>query len=393
MIETKYRNPTADSDWEDLAHLWQVRPGTTYLNHGSFGPPHQLVRDARQKFIDELDGQPMDFYLRQFEPLLETARSRLASFLGSCSTNMVFVDNATFGMNVIADNLNLAADDEVLLNNHEYGAVHRIWNRAVQRVGAKCVTATLPLLFESKGEVIDCLLAKCSERTKLVVISHVTSSTALIMPVQEICEVMKKRGIAVCVDGPHAPAQIDVRLDELNCDFYTASCHKWLNASLGTGFLYVNPRWQGNIQPQIKSWGRLSPAVPEHWTEEFTWSGTRDPSGYLSIPSAIDFLDTIGFDAFRERTRFLATYGEQKLSELFGNKPLADRDQGWYGSMAHVRLPGKDYSQLQNQLWQRFQIEVPIFKFENVDYLRLSCHLYNSTRQIDFLIDALHELI
>lgn len=393
MIETKQRNPSLDADWDDLAKLWPIRPGTTYLNHGSFGPPHQMIREARRGFIDQLDAQPMDFYLRQFEPLLDSARERLAQFLGRQARNLVFVENATFGMNVVAGSFPLSTGDEILLNNHEYGAVFKIWNRAAKRVGGQCVTATLPETFSSQGEIIDSLLAKCSDRTKLLVLSHVTSATALIMPVHEICAAMKKRGIAVCIDGPHAPAQLDFQIDDLGCDFYTASCHKWLNASLGSGFLYVDPRWEKNLQPQLKSWGRLLPAVPEHWTEEFTWSGTRDPSNYLSIPAAIDFLETIGLDQFRERTRFLASYGEQKLAEMFGNQPLAERERGWYGSMAHVRLPNKDYSQLQQQLWDRFQIEIPVFEFEDVNYLRLSCHLYNSTRQIDLLTDALAELL
>lgn len=387
------RNPQRDSDWSDLAPLWPIRPGTTYLNHGSFGPPPQPVREARRGFIDALDTQPMDFYLRQFEPRLDHARKILAEFVGTDRDNLVFVENATAGMNVVADSFPLGTGDEILLNNHEYGAIHRIWNRAAERTGSQCVTAIFPDRLESPGQIIDRLLAACSERTRLVVISHITSATALILPVQEVCEAMRERGIAVCIDGPHAPAQIELNIDSLNCDFYTASCHKWLNASLGSGFLYVNPKWHQRLQPQLQSWGRLLPAVPEHWSEEFIWSGTRDPSNYLSIPAAIEFLNSIGLEAFRERTRYLAAYGEAKLCELFGAQTWADRNQGWYGSMCHVRLPEGNHSNLQQELWDQFQIEVPVYPFENVDYLRLSCHLYNSTRQIDYLVESLSKLI
>lgn len=387
------RDPSLDSDWEDLATLWPIRSGTTYLNHGSFGPPPEPVRASRRKYIDALDTQPMDYYLRQFEPLLDEARRRLADFLGTSSENLVFAENATFGMNVVADSFPLKTDDEVLLNNHEYGAVHRIWNRATERVGAKCVNVTFPTSLNTPGQIIDSLLGSCTDKTRLVVISHITSATALIMPVHEICEVMKNRGIAVCVDGPHALAQVEVDIDSLGCDFYTASCHKWLNASLGSGFLYGHPKWHSHLQPQLQSWGRLLPAIPEHWTEEFTWSGTRDPSNYLSVPAAIDFLQSIGFEAFRQRSRFLAGYGEAKLCELFQAETMGDRNLGWYGSMCHVKLPDGDHSQLQQQLWDRFQIEIPVYPFEGVDYLRLSCHLYNSTRQIDQLVDALRQLL
>ena len=391
---TKIRDPASDSDWSDLAELWPIRPGSVYLNHGSFGPPPEPVRESRQRFIDELDSQPMDFYLRQYEPLLENARKRLATFLGTEYENLVFVENATFGMNVVADSFPLSEGDEVVLSNHEYGAVNRIWDRVAERTGANCVHAMLPTKIESKDQIVDNLLSHCNQRTKLLIISHITSATALILPVQEICEALRTRGIAVCIDGPHAPAQVELDLESLNCDFYTASCHKWLNASLGSGFLYVHPKWHSHLQPQLKSWGRLLPAIPNHWTEEFTWSGTRDPSAYLSIPAAIDFLESIGLDAFRARTRHLAAYGESKLTELFQSETWADRKQGWYGSMAHIRLPEeKDHSSFQETLWKRFQIEVPIFEFEGADYLRLSCHLYNSKGQIDYLVDSLRQLV
>lgn len=391
------RDPSCDSDWADLRANWEIRSDTVYLNHGSFGPPPKPVRKLRQSMIDALDEQPMDFYLRQFEPLLEQSKKRLAAFLGTAADNLVFAENATYGMNVVADSFSLQAGDEILLNNHEYGAVHRIWERVAERTGAKYVTARLPDPIESKEQVIDSLLACCSDRTKLLVISHVTSATALIMPVAEICESMRQRGIAVCVDGPHAPAQVDFQLDDLGCDFYTASCHKWLNASLGTGFLYVNPKWQEIAKPQIQSWGRLLPAIPEHWTEEFTWIGTCDPSGYLSMPAAIDFLEAIGLETFRARTRWLATYAEEKMVALFGNKTIAERAEGWYGSMAHVRLPPSktqsDHSQLQTKLWEQYKIEAPMYGFDDQEYLRVSCHLYNSTQDIDQLMEALRKLI
>lgn len=387
------RNHDQDQDWQDIANLWEIRPGTHYLNHGSFGPPPRPVRQARRKFIDQLDAQPMDFYLRQYEPLLDAARTRLARFLGTSQPNLVFIENATFGMNIVADNFPLSPGDEVLINNHEYGAVHRIWNRACERSNAHLVSVQLPEKIESKGQVVDSLLRGVTDRTRLIVVSHITSATALILPIQDICDEMRRRNIAVCVDGPHAPAQVELKIDSLNCDFYTASCHKWLSASLGSGFLYANPRWHERLQPQLKSWGRLLPAIPEHWTEEFTWSGTRDPSCYLSIPAAIDLMEEIGIDNFRSRSRWLAEYGENRLIDVFGFPTMACRESGWYGSMAHVRLPEGNHESLQKMLWERHQIEVPVFPFEGKDYVRLSCHLYNSREQIDRLVDALRELI
>ena len=393
MSQTSVRNPAVDSDWEDFKSLWNIRPDSIYLNHGSFGPPPVPVQESKFAYSRELDSQPMDFYLRHYEPLLENARQKLAEFVGTDYKNLIFVENATFGMNVVAESFQLKAGDEVLLNNHEYGAVHRIWHRTANAVGAKVVSAQLPERIESRQQIVDCFLSEVTVNTKLIVVSHITSPTALIMPVKEICAAMRARGIAVCIDGPHAPAQIELNIGEIDCDFYTASCHKWLCASLGSGFLFAHSRHHASMQPPLKSWGRLLPAMPEHWTEEFIWSGTRDPAAYLSIPAAIEFMNQIGLENFRERSYWLAKYGEERLCELTGEQTIASRMHGWYGSMAHIRLPVGNHENLQRRVWDDAKIEVPIFEFEGRDYVRLSCHLYNDTEQIDQLVTALSKLM
>lgn len=379
--------------WHEFSSDFFIRPDSIYLNHGSFGPSPSAVRIARRQWIDRLDQQPMDFYVRQLEGHLYEARKRTAEFVGTSVDNLVFVECATYGMNVVADSFPLNSGDEVLLNNHEYGAVHRIWDRRCQRQGARKSTVQLPPKIESKQQVVNCLLAGVTENTKLLVVSHITSPTALIMPVNEICEACRQRGIAICIDGPHAPAQIPLHIDQLDCDFYVASCHKWLSAPLGSGFLFVHPRWQGCIEPVVKSWGRLLPAMPQQWDEEFTWQGTRDPSPFLTIPTAIEYLDKIGLDNFRGRTGWLASYAEDEISAAFETTPIALRKDGWYGSMAHVPLPPGDWSNLQQGLWQQIGIEVPIIEFESNWYVRVSCHLYNSTKQIDALIMTMLSLM
>jgi isopenicillin-N epimerase len=161
---------------------------------------------------------------------------------------------------------------------------------------------------------------------------------------------------------------------------------------LGTGFLYVHPRQQSSIEPAIKSWGRLKPAIPDSWDEEFTWMGTRDPSHLLSLPTAIEFLESIGLDAFRARSRWLATYAEEKLIEMFGTTPIGKRNDGWYGSMTHVPMPPGDWSKLQKQLWDQVGIEVMIINFNDRWFIRVSNHLYNNSTQLDTLTKALHRL-
>lgn len=396
----KLLDPTDDAAWKPLKNEWNLRAGTTYLNHGSFGPPPRCVREARQKWQDAIDSQPMDFFVRQMDPAWRTARDRLAAFVGASSGDLIFVDNATVGMNIIADSFPLAAGDEVLLTDHEYGAVHRIWQRACEKVGAKTQIVELPLPFRSIKETVDAIFAATTDRTRLIVVSHITSPTAVILPVTEICREAKKRGIAVAIDGPHAVAQIPLDIQQLNCDFYTASCHKWLSGPFGSGFLYTAPRQQQHIRPPVLSWGRLPPNKIDFWSDEFVWNGTRNPVAYLAVPAAIDFLQTIGLDAFRARTHWLAQYARRRLTEIFQLDPIVPDDPAWYGSMAHVPLSPTSTNEtcavanpLQHTIWQRLGIEVPIVDFAGRRYIRVSCHLYNDTTQIDRLAAGLKELL
>ncbi len=383
-----------DAAWEHWRGYWKLRDDTIYLNHGSFGPPPEPVRAARRKWIDQLDAQPMDFFVRRLEPELSAARDRLATFVGTTRENIVFVENATAAMNVVAASVSLDPGDEVLLTDHEYDAVRRIWTRKCARAGTSGPRVVkLPLPLETSEQVVDAIFAATGERTRLIVVSHVTSKTATILPVAEICAKAREVGVAVCLDGPHAPAQVPLDVDSLGCDFYTASLHKWLSAPFGSGFLYVHPRSQDLVETPILSWGRLAPAKPETWDDEFAWTGTRDPSAYLSVPAAIDFLESVGLDAFRGRTHQLARYARERLIETTGGKAIVPDDQQWYGAMALVSLPPGDSLALQIALWEKFGIEVPIIDFAGRRYIRVSCHLYNNRPQIDFLCDALTKLL
>ncbi len=382
--------PEDEAAWEPLARQWRIRPDTVYLNHGSFGPPPLPVQAARESWQRMLDEQPMDFFLRRMEPAWLAARERLAAFLGTTARNLVFVENATMGMNIVADSFPLGPGDEVLLNNHEYGAVRRIWERACVRAGAEPPRiAQLPRPLESPRQVVDGLAASVRESTRLIVVSHVTSPTALILPVAEIVRLARRHGIAVCIDGPHAPLQTDVNLDELGCDFYTASCHKWLCAPFGSGLLFAAPEYQPLLQPALLSWGRGPSEEQRDWSDEFLWTGTRDPSAYLAVPAAIEFFEKLGVKNFQARSRYLARYARERLESLTGRRAIAPDGDGWYGSMAHVPLGKVDARPLQRALWSGHGVEVPIVSWEGESFVRVSCHLYNSINHIDRLISAL----
>ena len=393
-------DPSDDSAWAPLKAEWNIRPDTIYLNHGSFGPPPRRVREARQTWQDRIDSQPMDFFVRELEPAWRAARRALARFVETAPENLIFVENATVGMNIVADSFPLEAGDEVLLTDHEYGAVGRIWQRACARAGGAVKTVELPLPFRTATETAEAILAAATERTRLIVISHITSATAVTLPVAEICRQARPRGIAVAIDGPHAVAQVPLSLDSLQCDFYAASGHKWLSAPVGSGFLYVAPRQQAHVRPPVLSWGRLPPGNIDSWSDEFVWSGTRNPSAYLAMPAAIEFLEQTGIDRFRARTHWLAQYARRRIVELTGLEPLVPDADAWYGSMAHVPLSATTSDDqcavsnpLQHTIWQRFGIEVPIVDFHGRRYVRVSCHLYNDTRQLDQLVAGLAELL
>lgn len=403
-------DPADDAAWADLKSHWTFRPGTTYLNHGSFGPPPKCVREARQKWQDALDSQPMDFFVRQFEPAWLASRDRLARFVGALPGDLIFVENATMGMNIVADSFPLAAGDEVLLTDHEYGAVERIWRRACQKAGAVVNTVALPLPFRTAEATAEAILAACTERTRLIVVSHVAFATPVILPVAEICRRAYEKGISVAIDGPHAVAQVPLDINQIGCDFYTASCHKWLCAGFGSGFLWVSPRQQTLIRPPVLSWGRLAPARIETWSDEFVWSGTRNPIAYLTVPAAIEFLEGVGLEAFRTRTHWLAQYARRRLVEVTQLEPPVPDDPAWYGSMTHAPLPpprgqatsppGEDTDEvfsisnsLTHTIWQQLGIETPVVEFRGRRNLRVSCHLYNDTEQIDRLVAGLAKLL
>jgi isopenicillin-N epimerase len=296
-------------------------------------------------------------------------------------------------MNEIASGFPLSPGDEVLLNDHEYGAVRRIWARRCEACRATAQIAALPPVIESAEHVIDAIFARVTPRTRLIVVSHITSPTAMTLPIAAIVRRAAGLGIPVCVDGPHAVAQLPLDLSRLQCDFFTASCHKWLSAPFGSGFLYVDPKWHAGLRPTRLSWGRIPPAEITCWSDEFIWSGTRDPSAYLAVPAAIEFLEQIGSEAFRRRTQALAAYARQTLGRFGGGPPLVRDDAGWYASMAHVPLPDGDARGLQAQLWQQYGIEVPVIDFRQRRFIRVSCHLYNRRSDIDRLAEALSILL
>lgn len=380
-----------DAAWAPLRECWDFPDGVAYLNHGSFGFPPRCVVEVQQFWQRVAAHNPMALFVDRYEPLHLAVRDRVADFVGAGRGNLVLVENATYGMNVVARSFPLALGDEVLLNDHEYGAVKRIWQHACQRSGARLVETPIDLPVESEEQMADAVMAGATERTRLIVVSHVTSPSALTLPVKEICRRAAERGIRTCIDGPHAVAMLPLNLESLGCDYYTASCHKWLSGPFGTGFLYVRPELQRSIEPLVVSWGRLLPAEPESWQEWFIWLGTRDVSAMLALPTAIDFLEAIGLERFRARTHHLASYARARLLELPGATAITPDGPQWYGPMVAVRHPHPEANAIRERLRKVHHIEGVLGPWHGESLIRVSCHLYTQPTEIDRLVTALRE--
>lgn len=375
-----------ETRWSDH---WSLRPGVTCLNHGSFGPSPRHVREVQRRWIDEIEADPMYFFVHRLDGALAHARQRLGEFVGADPGDLLLLDNATAGMNLVAAGFPLRPGDEVLCTDHEYGAVERIWRMACQKSGARLVIQPLPETLDDPQAAADALLAGATPRTRLVVFSHVTSPTAVILPAEQICRAARQRGLPVCIDGPHALAMLPLDLRSLDCDYYCVSCHKWLSAPFGSGFLYVHPRARETIRPTTVSWG-TTPGGEPSWQGEFDWIGTRDPSANLSVPAAIDFLETqVGLEEFRAATHELARFARHELLRLGGERPLTADDASWYGSMVSVPIPDGDAPALQEKLWNEHRIEVLVKQWNGRRLLRVSCHLYNDRADVERLVEAL----
>jgi isopenicillin-N epimerase len=378
-------------------------PTVINLNTGSFGPLPRCVFDHVTALRRRLAEEPMDFLLRQLPPLLWEARRYLAEFLGGTPERLVFTANVTTSVNIIASALQLASPGEILLTDHEYGAMHWCWERAAQCQGLTLRTFRLPVLAASPQEVVDALAAAITERTRLLFFSHVLSPTGMVLPAQALCAEARRRGVLTVVDGAHAPAMVPVELDRLGCDFYGGNCHKWLLAPTGAGFLYLGQGNEGRLQPLQVSWGWQHDARRLDERDEFgstprlrflEFEGTRDVCPWLAVPCAIDFQAGIGWQAIRQRNAGLVDHARRCLGEVPGLTLHTPAHAELHGFLTAFRLPpGVVAAELRRRLWEEYRIEAPVVERPDGLLIRASTHFYNTEAEIDSLAAALKELL
>lgn len=375
----------------DLRDQFLLRQDVVFLNHGSFGACPRPVFAEYQRLQRELETEPVDFLHtgRTLPARLAAARAELAAFLGAQRDDLVFVPNATWGGNVVARSLRLRPGDEVLTSDHEYGAMERAWTFACEKAGARLVRARLPLPLDDPQAVVEAVWSAATSRTRVLFVSHVTSPTALVLPVADLVRGAAERGILSFVDGAHAPGQVALRLDELGADFYTGNCHKWLLAPKGAAFLHVRRDRQDLIEPLAVSWGwRAEQPGPSRFVDEHEWTGTRDPSACLAVPAALAFRRRHDWESVAARCRALTVQARDLLCEELGvGAPCPP--EPWLAQMAAVPLPPGDASRLGAALRERHRIEVPVTALDGRPWLRVSLQAYNSWRDIELLVAAL----
>ena len=390
----------------ELKEYWPLDPKVVFLNHGSFGSCPRAVLEFQRALIDRMERQPIQFLVRDLEPMLDAARAALAEFVGARPENLVFVPNATSGVNTVLRSLTFAAGDELLVTDHEYNACRNALEYVASRAGAKVVVARVPFPFQSTSEIEAAIMGQVTPRTRLALIDHVTSQTGIILPVERLVSQLAARGVDTLVDGAHGPGMVPLRLEELGAAYYTGNCHKWLCAPKTAGFLHVRPDRQSLIHPLSISHGFTSPRKDRsRFLIEFGWTGTLDVSACLSVPESLRFVGGLlpgGWPEVMSRNHALAMEGRRLLCHTL--KIAAPCPEACLGSMASVPLPDARENErsssplyidpLQDQLLARYSIEVPVIPWPAFPkrLLRISAQLHNSREQWQSLAGALREL-
>ena len=382
-----------------MRDLFLLDPAIRFLNHGSFGACPADVMDVFQAWQRELERNPVEFLGRRSAELLAQSRAALAAYVGAEASNLVYVPNATTGVNTVARSLPLTAGDEILTTDHEYGACDNTWNFVCQRTGAKYVRASIALPFKAH-EFADRVWSAVTPRTRVIFLSHITSTTALIFPVAEVCRRAREAGILTLIDGAHAPGQIPLDLAAVGADFYAGNCHKWLCAPKGAAFLHVRPEHHPILDAPVVSWG-YSADIAGHTgfdaylgttplERRLQWQGTRDIAAFLSVPAAIDFEARHNWPAVQTRCHALAAQTLHRICALTGMSPVCSDED--FAQMVVIPVPAMDAAELKNRLFDHYRIEVPVTTHGGQTFIRISIQGYNTQSDADALVDAVREI-
>lgn len=379
-------------------------PDVIFLNHGSFGATPRPVFEAYQTWQRRLERQPVQFLAGDLTGHLVQARQALGDYLNVTADDLVYVPNATYGVNVVARSLELGPGDEVLMTNQEYGACWRTWHFLAQERGFAVREVAWPWPLPAPEELVAQFMAAVTPNTKLIFLSHITSTTAVVLPVADICARARALSILTLVDGAHAPGQIELDITAVGADFYTGNCHKWLCAPKGAAFLYTHPNCQPLIKPLIVSWGwgaNRPFTFGSDYLDYMQWTGTNDPAAYLTVPTAIDFQAGHDWPTVRARCAALLQAGLDEVSGLTGlPSPYAGVRAGYRPpQMGLLPLPVEkvvergDTAVFKQILYDQFHIEIPVLSWHDQRFVRLSVQAYTTQKDVQTLVEALGTLL
>jgi len=374
--------PTIPPLGRAIRHEWRLDPDFLTVNHGSFGATPACVLAVQAEWRDRMEAQPSRFMRAMLPGALRDAANRLGGFIGAPGADIAFVDNATAGCNAVLRSLQFAPGDEILVLDHGYNAVRNTVRFVTERAGARMTEAPVPFPDFSADRMVASMQAAITPRTRLAVIDHITSGSALVLPVQRLVEVCHAAGVPVLIDGAHAPAQVDLDMHAIGADWYAGNCHKWLCAPKGAAFLWAAPQRQAALHPVIISHG-----LGGGFLAEFDWTGTRDFSAFLSVPAALDFHAKLGGPALRARNIVLAMEGAALIARRLNTEPVATG-----GAMGLVRLPVAEPATAALSLTFRDRLlaagtDAPTHVMGGALWLRLSAFAYNDLEDYARLAD------
>jgi len=378
---------------ENLKSEFLLSKEYTHLNHGSFGACPKPIFEDYQHWQLQLERNPVDFITNKGLKQLEISKQALGSFINCSADDIVLTTNPTYAINIIAKSLKLEKGDEILSTNHEYGALDRTWNYYCDKKGAKYVRQHIPIPLESKEQFIEHFWKGYTNRTKAIFISHLTSMSALIFPVKEICEKAKELGLLTIVDGAHVPGHLPLDLQDIKADIYTGACHKWLLTPKGCSFLYANKKIQNDFDPVLISWGYDAEVKgASDFLDYHQQQGTRDYSAFLTIPAALNFRKQNSWDDVSHKAKQLILNNYEDLCSIFGTSPICPVTDEFLGQMCSVPVPVADPLPLKSILFDSYKIEIPVFKLREQVFLRLATQAYVSQTDIDYLKESLIEI-
>jgi isopenicillin-N epimerase len=376
-----------------LRDQFLLDPSITFLNFGSFGACPRPVFEKYQAFQRQMEFEPVQFIMKDGMEMLRAARQRLGDYVGCPADNLVYILNPSYGINAVAKSFAFEAGDEILATDLEYGALDRTWNYYCQKAGARYARTPIRLPVQSKEAFLEDFWKGYSKKTKAIFISHITSSTGLILPAKEICAEAKKRGLRTIVDGAHVPGHIDLDLATLGADIYVGACHKWMMAPKGASFLYVNRENQHWIDPLVISWGFQS-ETPSHsqFLDYHQTMGTRDFSASLTVPACLDFMEKYDWPTVAKSCREMVLQNAERFCRITDCEPISPLDKTWLGQLYSIPVRTGDPVALYQKLFQDYRIEIPVMKQGDRVFIRFSIQAYNRPEDLDRLEEALREI-